>query len=107
MDAAHSSSLPLPLPLPQTYAPGPVWSDSTTAPIRFAPMPKKAVVRLWHRGRDFDRGTHEHGRHGGAVGPTALQGHCHLNVGCVARSQTNWMRGLMLCGERTSPAAKR
>ena len=74
MDAAHSSSLPLPLPLPQTYAPWPVWSDSTTAPIRFAPMPKKAVVRLSHRGRDFDRGTHEHGRHGGAVGPTALQG---------------------------------
>ena len=36
MDAAHSSSLPLPLPLPQTYAPCPVWSDSTTAPIRFA-----------------------------------------------------------------------
>ncbi len=27
---------PLPyLPLPQTYAPWPVWSDSTTAPIRF------------------------------------------------------------------------
>jgi hypothetical protein len=41
--------LPLPLPLPQTYAPWPVWSDSTTAPIRFQPMPKKAAVRLWHR----------------------------------------------------------
>ena len=36
MDAAHFFSLPLPLPLPQTYAPWPVWSDSTTAPIRFA-----------------------------------------------------------------------
>ena len=36
-------------------------------------MPKKAVVRLWHRARDFDRGTHQPGRHGGAVGPTALQ----------------------------------
>ena len=36
--------LPLPLPLPQTYAPWPVWSDSTTAPIRFQPMPKKAAV---------------------------------------------------------------
>ena len=36
-------------------------------------MPKKAAVRLWHRARDFDRGTHEPGRHGGAVGPTALQ----------------------------------
>jgi hypothetical protein len=65
-------SLPY-LPLPQTYAPWPVWSGSTTAPIRFAPMPKKAAVRLWHRARDFDRGTHQPGRHGGAVGPTALQ----------------------------------
>ena len=29
----------------------PVWSDSTTTPIRFQPMPKKAAVRLWHRAR--------------------------------------------------------
>ena len=36
-------------------------------------MAKKAAVRLWHRARDFDRGTHQPGRHGGAVGPTALQ----------------------------------
>ena len=33
-----TGTLALPyLPLPQTYAPWPVWSDSTTAPIRFAP----------------------------------------------------------------------
>jgi hypothetical protein len=49
-----------------------VWSDSTTTPIRFQPMPKKAVVRLWHRARDFDRGTHQPGRHGGAVGHVGL-----------------------------------
>ena len=61
--------LPLPIPLPQTYAAWPVWSDSTTAPIRFQSMPKKAAVKLWHRARDFDRGTHQPGRHGGAVGP--------------------------------------
>ena len=35
-------------------------------------MAKKAAVRLWHRARDFDRGTHQAGRHGGAVGHTAL-----------------------------------
>ena len=29
----------------------PVWSDSTTTPIRFQPMPKKAAGRLWHRAR--------------------------------------------------------
>ena len=33
---------------------------------------KKAAVRLWHRARDFDRGTHQPGHHGGAVGHTGL-----------------------------------
>jgi hypothetical protein len=58
--------------LARTYAAWPVWSDSTTETVRFAPMPKKAAVRLWHRARDFDRGTHEPGRHGGAVGHVGL-----------------------------------
>jgi hypothetical protein len=63
------------LPLPQTYAAWPVWSGSTTAPIRFAPMPKKAAAsrRSWNGARDFDRGTHQPGRHGGSVGHAALQ----------------------------------
>ena len=56
-----------------TRAPWPVWSGSVAKPVRFAPLAKKAAVRLWHRARDFDRGTHEPGRHGGAVGHTALQ----------------------------------
>ena len=70
-----SLSLP-PLPgfaLPQTYAAWPVWSDSTTAPVRFAPLAKKAAVRLWHRARDFDRTTRQPGRHGGALGHAGLQ----------------------------------
>lgn len=58
--------------LVQTYAPCPVWAGSVAKPVRFAPMPKKAAVRLWHRARDFDRATHEPGRHGGTVGRTAL-----------------------------------
>jgi hypothetical protein len=58
--------------LARTYAPWPVWSDSTTSPVRFAPLAKKAAVRLWHRARDFDRGTHQPGHHGGAVGHTGL-----------------------------------
>src|SRR5271169_2546636 len=66
----------VPLPIPALEAPArapwPVWAGSTTAPIRFAAMPKKAAVRLWHRARDFDRGTHQPGHHGGAVGHTAL-----------------------------------
>jgi hypothetical protein len=54
-----SHQLP-PLPgftAPRTYAAWPVCSDSTTKPIRFAPLTKKAAVRLWHRARDFDRRT--------------------------------------------------
>ena len=58
---ALSHLLP-PLPgftaLSLTYVPRPVWSGSTTTPIRFVAMPKKAAVRLWHRARDFDRSTH-------------------------------------------------
>jgi len=50
-----------------------VWSGSTTQEIRFQPMPKKKAVKLWHRARDFDRQTKEKGKHGGAVGHTALQ----------------------------------
>jgi hypothetical protein len=43
--------------LARTYAPWPVWSGSTTKPVQFAAMPKKAAVRLWHRARYFDRST--------------------------------------------------
>ena len=73
-------SPPQPLPIPATDAaahatstPWPVWAGSVASPVRFAPLAKKAAVRLWHRARDFDRGTHQPGHHGGAVGPTALQ----------------------------------
>jgi hypothetical protein len=76
MSSASLSHLLPPLPgltaLARTYAPWPVWSGSTTASVRFAPMPKKAAVRLWHRARDFDRSTHQAGHHGGAVGHTGL-----------------------------------
>ena len=58
--------------LSQTYAPWPVWSGSVAKPVRFAPMAEKAAIKLWHRARDFDRGTHQPGHHGGAVGHTGL-----------------------------------
>ena len=65
-------SLPIPALEAPTRAPQPVWSGSVAKPVRFAPLAKKAAVRLWHRARDLDRSTHELGRHGGAVGPTGL-----------------------------------
>jgi hypothetical protein len=58
---------------PKTYAAWPVWAESTTQEVKFQPMPKKSAVKLWHRARDFDRQTHEPGKHGGALGHTALQ----------------------------------
>ncbi len=59
--------------MPKSYAAWPVWSDSTTKEIRFQGMPKRIATKLWHRARDFDRRTHIVGRHGGTVGPAALQ----------------------------------
>jgi hypothetical protein len=75
MSGASFSHLLPPLPgftAPQTRAPFPVWSGSTTAPARFVAVPKKQAIRLWHRARNFDRGTHQAGQHGGALGHTGL-----------------------------------
>src|SRR3954467_4905752 len=63
----------LPVMSEQTYAEFPVWSESTAKPVQFTPMPKKMALKLWHRARDFDRQTHEPGKHGGAIGPSGLQ----------------------------------
>jgi hypothetical protein len=76
MSGASLPHLLPPLPgltaLARTCAPWPVWTGSTTQPVRFIAMPKKAAVKLWHRARDFDRGTHQPGHHGGALGHTGL-----------------------------------
>src|SRR3954447_15019533 len=45
----------------QTYAPYPVWSGSTTKPVQFTPLPKKAAVRLWRYAQELDRQTKEEG----------------------------------------------
>lgn len=56
----------------KTYAAWRVWRDSTTRNVGFQPLPKKQAARIWHKARAFDRATHQPGRHGGAVGRTAL-----------------------------------
>jgi hypothetical protein len=58
---------------PKTYAAWPVWRDSTTAEVKFQPLPKKEAARRWHRAKRFDRQTHLPGKHGGAIGPAALE----------------------------------
>jgi hypothetical protein len=49
-----------------------VWSDSTRETIEFPCLSRKEAAKLWHRARDFDRKTHEPGKHGGALGPNAM-----------------------------------
>ena len=55
----------------KTYAPSPVWRDSTTDEVKFQPMPKKVAVKLYHRARDFERRTREPGKQDGALGLSA------------------------------------
>src|SRR5258707_15873186 len=57
---------------PRTYAAWPVWRDSTTAEVKFAPLKKKEAARRYHAARRFDRSTDSSGRHGGIVGRPAL-----------------------------------
>jgi hypothetical protein len=52
---------------PKTYAAWPVWSGSTTAQVKFTPLPRKAAAKLYHRLRAFERQTRRPGRQDGAV----------------------------------------
>ena len=63
---------PLSIPTPKSYAPWPVWRDSTAKPVKFAPMSRKQAAKLWHKARVWDRKTHQPGRHGGVIGRAAL-----------------------------------
>ena len=58
---------------PKTYAAWPVWRDSTTDEIKFQPLPKKQAAKRWFAAKRFDLQTHEPGKHGGAIGRTALE----------------------------------
>jgi hypothetical protein len=57
---------------PKTYAAWPVWRDSTRVEVRFTPVPKKTIVNLWHRARDFERQTRQANRQDGALGRNGL-----------------------------------
>ena len=58
--------------VPQPRAPWPVWRNSVASEVRFAPISRKAAAKLWHAARRWDRETRQRGRHGGAIGRTAL-----------------------------------
>ena len=56
----------------KTYAPSPVWRDSTTRDVKYEPMPKKRAVKLFHKARDFERQTRAPGKQDGALGRNGL-----------------------------------
>jgi hypothetical protein len=68
----RNDTFPGMFPYTRTYAAWPVWRDSTRAEVRFQPMRKKQAVKLWHRARDFERQTRQHGRQDGALGRNGL-----------------------------------
>ena len=53
-------------------APWPVWRDSTRSDVRFQPITRKTVAKLFHKARRWDRDTRRPGKHGGIIGRTAL-----------------------------------
>jgi hypothetical protein len=55
-----------------SYAPWRVWSESTTNKARFAPMPKKAATRIYHKAVEWNRSGKLAGRHGGLIGSHVL-----------------------------------
>src|SRR3954447_7477927 len=52
----------------RSYAPSPVWRDSTTKTVKFMPLPKKRAVRIFHKARAFERQTRQKGKQDGALG---------------------------------------
>jgi len=56
----------------RTYAAWPVWRDSTTAKVKFVPLPKKQATRLFHKARRFERQTRQRGKQDGALGRNGI-----------------------------------
>src|SRR4051794_23910941 len=56
----------------RSYAPWPVWRDSTTNTVKFMPLPKKQAVKIFHKARAFERQTRQKGKQDGALGRNGL-----------------------------------
>src|SRR3954466_7739336 len=55
-----------------TRAPWPVWKDSTTKKVKFAPLAKREAVKIFHKARKFERQTRQPGKQDGALGRNGL-----------------------------------
>jgi Helix-turn-helix domain len=98
----------------RTYAAYPVWSDSTSAEVRFQPMTKREARQLWDHARRFERQTREPGKHGGALGRIGLDvvyalTHDFLNFrsGALYPSQATIARAANCCEKSVERALKR
>jgi hypothetical protein len=58
---------------PKTYAAWPVWSGSTTDPIKWPQVVKKAVLEWYHKARNWNALKQIAGRHGGTLGNSCLR----------------------------------
>src|SRR3954447_24638665 len=56
----------------RTYAPSPVWRDSTTKTVKFMPLKQKKAVKIFHKARAFERQTRPKGKQDGALGRNGL-----------------------------------
>ena len=76
----QKSLLTLPLPYfaqltgatPISYAPAPVWRNSTTSPVKFNAMSRKNAFKIWNEARRFERETRQPGKQDGALGRNGL-----------------------------------
>src|SRR6202000_3166909 len=57
---------------PKTFAAWPVWRDSTRSEVKFAALPKRQAVRLYHKARRFERQSRAPGHQDGALGRNGL-----------------------------------
>lgn len=55
-----------------SYAPWQVWSGSTTKEARFAPLPRKVSIRIYHKAVEWNRRGKLAGSHGGLIGSHVL-----------------------------------
>src|SRR3954454_17965673 len=56
----------------RSYAPWPVWRDSTTKTVKFMPLPKKRAVQIFHKPRVSERKTIKKGKQAGPIGRNGL-----------------------------------
>lgn len=54
------------------YKPRRCWYNSRVGPVKFQPMIKSEVAKLWHSALRWDRSTRSTRKHGGIIGRTAL-----------------------------------